>query len=184
VKPAPPCGSANGQSGWSIGWSSVTDGLSQTAAMSERIKGKGSNNRSAGYVPGKPSPSFIDIPGVANDGKTDASPQAFYNACKAITNPQSRQLDSQDSSGAKWDVGYAADTRYVHVLPPNFTQCTGDDDDAGRQVGYGASSHHPSGVNVLFCDGSVKFIKDSVNVTAWWALGSRANGEVVSADAY
>jgi hypothetical protein len=34
------------------------------------------------------------------------------------------------------------------------------------------------------CDGSVKFIKDSVNISAWWALGTRDNNEVVSADAY
>jgi prepilin-type processing-associated H-X9-DG protein len=46
------------------------------------------------------------------------------------------------------------------------------------------SSHHPGGVNLLFADGSVRFIKDSVATTTWWALGSRAGGEVVSADAY
>jgi prepilin-type N-terminal cleavage/methylation domain-containing protein/prepilin-type processing-associated H-X9-DG protein len=184
VAPAPPCGAANGQTPFSIGFSAVTDGLSNTAAFSERVKGKAANNRSAGYDAGKPSASYVDIPQVANDGKTDASPMAFYNACKAISNPQTRQLDSQDSAGARWDVGYAADTRYVHVLPPNFLQCTGDDDDAGRQAGYGGSSRHAGGINVLFCDGSVKFIKDSVNIQTWWALGSRANNEVISADAY
>jgi prepilin-type processing-associated H-X9-DG protein len=47
-----------------------------------------------------------------------------------------------------------------------------------------ASSAHPGGVNTLFADGSVKFIKDSVNQNTWWALGTRANGEVVSADSY
>jgi prepilin-type N-terminal cleavage/methylation domain-containing protein/prepilin-type processing-associated H-X9-DG protein len=182
--PAPPCGAANGQNPFSIGWSAVTDGLSQTAAFSERIKGIGSNNRTAGYDGGKPSASYLDIPQVANDGKADASPQAFYAACKAIQKPQSSTLDSQDSAGARWDVGYAADTRYVHISPPNFSQCTGDDDDAGRQAGYGASSHHAGGVNVMFCDGSVKFVKDSVNVQAWWALGTRGGGEVVSADSY
>jgi prepilin-type N-terminal cleavage/methylation domain-containing protein/prepilin-type processing-associated H-X9-DG protein len=184
IPPAPPCGTNNGQQPWSIGWQAVTDGLSNTAAFSERIKGKGSNNRTAGYVAGRPSPSYLDIPQVANDGKTDGSPMAFYNACKAISNPAGKQLDNQDSAGARWDVGYAADTRYVHVVPPNFTQCTGDDDDAGRQAGYGATSRHPGGVNTLFCDGSVKFIKDSVNVNTWWGLGSRANGEVIDASAY
>jgi prepilin-type processing-associated H-X9-DG protein len=46
------------------------------------------------------------------------------------------------------------------------------------------TSNHPGGVNVAFADGSVKFIKDSVDPQAWWALGSRANGEVISSDSY
>lgn len=47
-----------------------------------------------------------------------------------------------------------------------------------------ARSRHSGGVNVLMGDGSVKFIKDSVNVLAWRALGSPAGGEVVSSDSY
>jgi prepilin-type processing-associated H-X9-DG protein len=42
------------------------------------------------------------------------------------------------------------------------------------------NSLHPGGVNVGFADGSVKFIKDSIDTQTWWALGSRANGEVIS----
>jgi len=37
---------------------------------------------------------------------------------------------------------------------------------------------------VCFADGSVKFIKDSVGLQPWWALGTRSNGEVVSSDSY
>ena len=33
-------------------------------------------------------------------------------------------------------------------------------------------------------DGSVKFVKDTINRMTWWALGTKAGGEVVSADAY
>jgi prepilin-type N-terminal cleavage/methylation domain-containing protein/prepilin-type processing-associated H-X9-DG protein len=186
VLPAPPCGGANGQRPFAIGLEAITDGLSNTAAFSERVKGIGSNNRSAGYDRSRPSSSFLDIPGVANDGITDAGPQAFYNKCKAFNIPTSGTiaLDSQDSSGARWHVGYAPDSRYVHIMPPNGTQCTGTDDDAGRQAGYGASSQHPGGANVLFMDGSVKFIKSTVSPPTWWALGTRDNGEVVSGDAY
>jgi prepilin-type processing-associated H-X9-DG protein len=43
---------------------------------------------------------------------------------------------------------------------------------------------HPGGANVLMGDGSVRFVKQSINLLAWQALSSRANGEVVSADAY
>ena len=47
-----------------------------------------------------------------------------------------------------------------------------------------ARSNHPGGVNALFCDGHVAFVKDSINVTTWRSLGTRSGGEVVSSDAY
>ncbi len=47
-----------------------------------------------------------------------------------------------------------------------------------------ASSYHPGGANVLFGDGSVKFVKDSTNINVWWGLGTRNGGEVIGADAY
>jgi prepilin-type processing-associated H-X9-DG protein len=49
---------------------------------------------------------------------------------------------------------------------------------------HGASSQHPGGVNVLLGDGSVKFVKDSVNIGTWQALGSRNGGEIISSDSY
>jgi len=185
----PPCGPANGQSTFSLGLAGITDGLSNTAAMSERVKGIGTNNRSAGYDAGKPSASLVDIGSVPVSGNVltgDGGPLAFYNLCKAVQLSPTKlpQLDSQDSSGSRWDVGYAADTRYNHVMPPNSTNCDGDDDDAGRQTAYSASSRHAGGVNVLMCDGSVKFIKSTISNGTWWALGTRAGGEVISADSY
>jgi prepilin-type processing-associated H-X9-DG protein len=46
------------------------------------------------------------------------------------------------------------------------------------------SSYHPGGANVLLADGSVRFLKDSTNLMTVWALGSRAQGEVVDASSY
>jgi prepilin-type N-terminal cleavage/methylation domain-containing protein/prepilin-type processing-associated H-X9-DG protein len=43
---------------------------------------------------------------------------------------------------------------------------------------------HPGGANVLLGDGSVRFIKQQINLLAWQALSSRCNGEVISADNY
>jgi hypothetical protein len=37
---------------------------------------------------------------------------------------------------------------------------------------------------MLLCDGSVRFLKDTVNLIPWRALGTRNGGEVISADAY
>ncbi len=45
-------------------------------------------------------------------------------------------------------------------------------------------SLHPGGGNVLFGDGSVRFIKQSINLRTWQALNSRGNGEVIDGSAY
>jgi prepilin-type processing-associated H-X9-DG protein len=47
-----------------------------------------------------------------------------------------------------------------------------------------ASSFHSGGVNALFADGSVHFVKNSVNPVTWYALGTIAGGEVISSDSY
>jgi hypothetical protein len=36
----------------------------------------------------------------------------------------------------------------------------------------------------MMADGSVRFMKSSINMVVWWALGTKANGEVISADSY
>ena len=45
-------------------------------------------------------------------------------------------------------------------------------------------SRHPGGANFAFGDGSVHFLKSSINPITWRALATRAYGEVISADAY
>jgi prepilin-type processing-associated H-X9-DG protein len=66
---------------------------------------------------------------------------------------------------------------YDHALKPNNRSCGFD----GWQ-GAGAiasSSYHPGGVNVCFCDGSVKFFSDSIDKDIWISLGTRCAGERV-----
>jgi prepilin-type N-terminal cleavage/methylation domain-containing protein/prepilin-type processing-associated H-X9-DG protein len=45
-------------------------------------------------------------------------------------------------------------------------------------------SLHPGGANLLMGDGSVRFIRQSINLLTWQAMSSRSNGEVISADSY
>jgi prepilin-type processing-associated H-X9-DG protein len=72
---------------------------------------------------------------------------------------------------------------YSHTVPPNNKGS--DCGDTGFVATHNAArSYHTGGVNVGFADGSVKFIKDSINPTVWSALGTRAGGEVISADSY
>jgi prepilin-type processing-associated H-X9-DG protein len=44
----------------------------------------------------------------------------------------------------------------------------------------GARSRHTGGVNVALADGSVRFVADGIDLTTWRAMGTRANGEVVT----
>ena len=46
------------------------------------------------------------------------------------------------------------------------------------------SSYHPGGANVVMSDGSVHFLKATTAIPVVWALGSRAQGEVISSDSY
>jgi prepilin-type processing-associated H-X9-DG protein len=48
----------------------------------------------------------------------------------------------------------------------------------------GFKSKHPGGANFLFCDGSVRFIKSTVNRNTYAMIGSKNGGETVSADQY
>jgi prepilin-type N-terminal cleavage/methylation domain-containing protein/prepilin-type processing-associated H-X9-DG protein len=54
--------------------------------------------------------------------------------------------------------------------------------DAQRVCAFG--SQHPGGANFAMADGSVRFLKDSMSMPILKALGTRAGGEVVSADSY
>ncbi|SIO40836.1 prepilin-type N-terminal cleavage/methylation domain-containing protein/prepilin-type processing-associated H-X9-DG domain-containing protein [Singulisphaera sp. GP187] len=47
-----------------------------------------------------------------------------------------------------------------------------------------ARSRHPGGVNTVMSDGSVKFVKNTINLATWRALSTTQGGEVISADAY
>jgi prepilin-type N-terminal cleavage/methylation domain-containing protein/prepilin-type processing-associated H-X9-DG protein len=54
---------------------------------------------------------------------------------------------------------------------------------------YGAAakgfvSKHPGGANMLFSDGSVKFLKQTINLQAYNAIGSKGGSEVVSSDSF
>jgi prepilin-type processing-associated H-X9-DG protein len=72
------------------------------------------------------------------------------------------------------------------ATPSSSTHPWGSCGDAniGTTTFGSAGSYHPGGANVLLGDGSVRFIKSSVNERTWWAIGTRAGGEVVSADSF
>jgi prepilin-type N-terminal cleavage/methylation domain-containing protein/prepilin-type processing-associated H-X9-DG protein len=167
-----------------ISFASILDGTSNTAAFSERVKAIGNNfgNTTAPFDTGIPTASLSTPPAVPNN--QEQTPQPYYQVCRVtppvpVNGQDAANFSDDNISGAMWDSGQPACTRYIHLMPPNTWSCR-----SGLQIAHVASSHHPGGVNVLFCDGSVKFIKQSINTPTWWALGSRSGGEVVSSDQY
>ncbi|WP_406698261.1 DUF1559 domain-containing protein [Singulisphaera sp. Ch08] len=53
-----------------------------------------------------------------------------------------------------------------------------------RPYAWVYSSSHSGGVNMALADGSVRFIKNSINAYTWWGLATISGGEIISADSY
>ena len=67
----------------------------------------------------------------------------------------------------------------------NNPPCLPTDPNAPMSYAFNASrSRHPGGVNALFADGSVHFIRDAIDLAAWRALSSPRGGEVVAGGSY
>ena len=58
------------------------------------------------------------------------------------------------------------------------------DVDCGGAGGISALRGLSDGSNIALCDGSVRFVKDTVGLQTWWALGTRNGNETISADSY
>jgi prepilin-type N-terminal cleavage/methylation domain-containing protein/prepilin-type processing-associated H-X9-DG protein len=171
-----------------VGFRDVTDGLSNTGAFSEKVKGM--QTGFCGYDPTRPSSAIMSVPVATSQSGgvyQDAVPQFYYQACVAQGPTPTGNFSTSGaiSQGEFWWDGHYETEIYNHVMPPNTWSC--DDansswvNDAGAAT---ATSRHSGGVNVGMCDGSVKFIKQSITPNVWWAVGSRAGGEVLDASAY
>jgi prepilin-type N-terminal cleavage/methylation domain-containing protein/prepilin-type processing-associated H-X9-DG protein len=72
---------------------------------------------------------------------------------------------------------------YTHTIPPNFNSYDCGNGYTFTAAHIAARSYHPGGANIVYADGSVHFAKNSVNLNVWRAVGTKAGGEVISADA-
>jgi prepilin-type N-terminal cleavage/methylation domain-containing protein/prepilin-type processing-associated H-X9-DG protein len=159
--------------GPTVTFATVTDGLSNTVSFSEWVMGK----NSGGAIRG---PNIIYTAPLAQP--------TTYNTATFIATAASCQSSTtyfDDRKGVQWlNQLCGRGGGYTHLMTPNKKGCVFNDGLHTDHTLVGASSFHPGGVNVLFLDGSVRFIKDSVSNTTWWALGTKAGGEVIDANSY
>ena len=172
-----------------VKFGAIRDGLSNTACYSERVKGAGNGSllRNTTSNPG-PAPSAVQYQ-LNSTSDVEVGPQLYYQGCKAL-NEATATVGNYGIYGGYWHQILSGNVCYTHVMPPNSKNCVyaylnPTNPDYNHPMGaLSASSRHPGAVNVLFCDGSVKAIKETISPNVWWALGSKAGGEVVSADQY
>ncbi|MDR3634026.1 MAG: DUF1559 domain-containing protein [Isosphaeraceae bacterium] len=166
-------------------FAAFTDGLSQSLLGAE-VKAYTPAYHDCGSVPapGPSSPSAIPTPATVL-----ASVAAAPTSCKVAAG-------TPGGGHTHWANGNSFYDGMTTALPPNTLAPAGasaldsdmsseDEDDGGpTYAAITARSYHPGGVNALFGDGSVRFIKSSISWQTWRALGSIGGGEVVSSDSY
>jgi prepilin-type N-terminal cleavage/methylation domain-containing protein/prepilin-type processing-associated H-X9-DG protein len=198
----------------SFGTEGITDGTSNTAAISEKLIGTSGYGNSGGNptitasmtnlakrgmfatsLSPQPDQGGSGLPGTtASTTTTGVTAFQFLQACNTIAGTQTISTYSGYWDGACWDGSHGGTLNfnsYDHWNTPNKFSCLSSTSWGSIQNSPGsftdaitATSNHPGGVNVAFCDGSVHFIKDSISPATWWALGSRNIGETISSDAY
>jgi prepilin-type processing-associated H-X9-DG protein len=126
----------------------LLDGTSSTIAMTERVKAS---------IP------YLVKGGTAEVAGIDANP----SLCKQAIDANGRLIGTTVAwTGHRWHDGRSGYTGVTIILPPNSPSCTLDATNPGAPGLYTASSHHPGGVVVLFCDGSVRLIADEIDAGA------------------
>ncbi len=160
-------------------FSDIRDGTSNTVAMSEKVVGRDRANMILGGT----------AVNIGPNGWNTLVPQNCMNT-RGVSG-MLNVTDVRDWSGMRWADGGIVYTGFMTVLPPNSPSCLAGGGDADRGA-VTAQSFHPGGVNVLFGDGSVRFIQETIfagNLSAtavtsgpspygvWGALGTRAGGE-------
>jgi prepilin-type N-terminal cleavage/methylation domain-containing protein/prepilin-type processing-associated H-X9-DG protein len=167
----------------------VTDGTSNTIAFGEALvsdqtgttKYMGNSTGNAGGGGGQAG-NKLDVSGMLPQVQADlATCSGWFNASGGATGGR----------GARWGWGSIGASLFNTVVPPNgggvvkWGACRMDCCLNSIHDHYtNATSNHSGGANFCMADGSVRFIKSTISFPTYWAVGTRADGEVVSSDSY
>jgi prepilin-type processing-associated H-X9-DG protein len=167
----------------SRGWADFTDGLSNTLLAAE-VKTYQDHLRDCGGLAKINNPNVIPDPSA--NPLAVAPEYAGDSSCK-----------HKGSGHTEWADGDVYQSGMTTAWTPNKKILGGPDrtsdlDLIGQREKEGgptfaavnARSRHPGGISTLFGDGSVRFIKDTINGQSWRALGTIHGGEALSADSY
>lgn len=169
----------------------ISDGLSNTIMMSERLRSW--TNGGPRAVGSRQVQAKL---GIAN-GIAGSSTQP--NLCLTVSDGKFfiEGTSVKGYWGHCYTDGQAERVGFNTVLPPNAPSCSATaNENADNSEGLlPPTSHHPGGVNVLMADGSVTFMSETIDTGnlglppvsggrspygIWGALGSKSGGEVVS----
>jgi prepilin-type N-terminal cleavage/methylation domain-containing protein/prepilin-type processing-associated H-X9-DG protein len=165
----------------------IRDGLSNTAMFSEKLHGLQGNPT---VHPGTPDGKRGIFNGATGGGVGAGAAAASTFAASCAQLPFSTSSANSQNIGNSLYATYpwhVAMVNYNHVGTPNSLNCQ-DSSDASwlSYVGPSGSapptSNHPGGVQICFADGSVRFVKDSINQQTWWGIGTSNGREVISSD--
>ena len=185
---------------FSYGIQTCTDGTSNTVAFAEGLVGAPPyapvRGNGVGGSGGNPQWGNLGTPAVTDVYGNQAQALADLQGCNTAW--QGAQMIF-NTRGYIWAMGSTGFTMFNTIVPPNsklypWNECSFIGSGTGGVPSWpngangmnfaNAISNHPGGVNVMFGDGSVRFIKDSIAMNIWWGLGTRNGGEVISSDAY
>jgi prepilin-type N-terminal cleavage/methylation domain-containing protein/prepilin-type processing-associated H-X9-DG protein len=159
---------------------SCTDGLSNTILASEILSGSGQTGATGKY----PYDIFYIGNGPFNSVVNKDFPTPAELASMGSMG-QSSPVGYQSNNGTMWAWYAAAQSTFNTAAPPNwqFPSLGGDCCPGGaHDWGYGIippRSAHSGGVNALLGDGSVRFIRSSVDIRTFQLLGNEKDGQVV-----
>jgi len=168
----------------SFGLRDCTDGSSNTVAFGEALIG---DNSAAGrngaefyncvsWTGSNVNGSGVDMTMPA--GLTNLN--SYVAACNTARQTAANEANNGRQYWAVARFGQGAIASMIQTPNSKNGDCQNTNDNGTITM----RSKHSGGINTLFTDGSVKLVKDSVNQTTWWAIGTKAGGEVVDANSY